>query len=106
MLSAASAVPQRRGATDYANGALAAGDVIVVAAGSNINGIIVRTAAMVSVAGSNTYIKASTTGIMILAHQATWVDYRGMGLLISPGVALIINSNLAGGQAYLTYDIL
>jgi hypothetical protein len=106
MLSAASAVPQRRGATDYSNASLAAGDVTVVAAGSNVNGIIVRTVAMVSVAGGNSYLKASSTGHFLLASGTNWTDYRGMGLLISPGVALIIFSNSAGGQAYLTYDVL
>jgi hypothetical protein len=106
MLSAASAVPQRRGAIDYANASLAANDVIVVAAGSNLNGIIVRTIVMVSAAGGNSYLKASSTGHFLLAAGTNWTDYRGMGLLISPGVALIIFSNVAGGQAYLTYDLL
>jgi hypothetical protein len=106
MLSAASAVPQRRGANDYSNASLPFGIATIVAAASNLNGIIVRTAAIVSVASGYAILKASTVGVFIIAQGTNWTDYRGMGLLISPGLSLAIDSSIAGGQAYLTYDIL
>ncbi len=105
MLLPPPSAPQRRGLNNYANGGLVAGSNIVVAGGSNANGIIVRTAIMIGLLNSNTSI-ISGPAALFASFGANWVIYQGPGLLIRPGDALELTSTIAGGQAYLTYDIL
>ena len=105
MLTAPSSAPQRRGATQYGNGSLPAGTTTVVAGGSNPNGIIVRTAIIGAVVGSNTSIETTGAAFCVVAG-ANYFVYTGMGLLIPPGLPLLVLSASAGGSCNMSYDVL
>jgi hypothetical protein len=105
MLTAPSQAPQRRGNTQYGNGTLPSGTTTVVAGGANPRGIIVRTAIIGAVGGSNTSIE--TTGApFCIVTGANYFTYNGPGYLIPPGLPLLVISSSAGGSVNMSYDLL
>ncbi len=103
MLTAPSQAPQRKGNSSYSNSSLGVGTVTIVPAGSNPNGIIVRTGAVL---GNNTLLKTSGDAIFLGSTGTTWNVYNGSGFLIPPGLPLEVLVNTAGSGAIVSYDIL
>ena len=108
MISSASpSIFQRIGQQVFANGGLALGNNPVVLAAANVNGVIIRTAYLVSIAGNIVDLRNGGFGILFGATNGGLAFYQGTGILFPAGQPVnIFTSSGAGGQAYLTYDIL
>jgi hypothetical protein len=103
MLTAPSQALQRRGGTFYTNNSLPIGTTTILAGGSNPNGAIVRTAAVL---GTNTILQSSNGAVFLGSIGSNWGVYNGPGFLILPGQPLEVFANAAGGGAIVSYDIL
>lgn len=97
--------PQRRGTQFSNNPTIGVGATTIVAAGANPNGLIVRTATMISGGASSLDIRDGTV-IMLACGPGQVVSYLGPGLLIPPGAPFAIQSSAAGASAFLSWDLL
>lgn len=101
MISGASPL-SRRGATNYSNAALA-GNVVVVSAGANVSGIVVRTVAA-NTSGNLLIVRAGGATLMLLGD--TQRNYLGPGIVIPPGIALEVSISVGSVDMAMTYDLL
>jgi hypothetical protein len=97
---------QRTGLSNFGNASLSTGANTIVAAGANLNGILVRTCLLISPSGGLVDLRNGSLAVYFAASNGALQAYNGPGIVIPPGVALIVNSSIGGGSAYLTYDIL
>lgn len=97
---------QRRGTSNYSNGALPAGSTTIVAGGANVNGVVVRTISMSAPANSITDLTDGASAGYFATPTAGNAFYNGPGLIFPPGVAVVVRSTLVNGTAFITYDLL
>jgi hypothetical protein len=94
---------QRRGLSTYTNGTLTT-EQTIVAAGTNTNGIIIRTIAGVIPSGQFLVVRAKGNTILLMD---TVKNYLGAGFVIPPGQAMTVFSGAGGSiDVVLTYDLL
>lgn len=97
------------GQSYYNNGALGAGTTTVVAAGSNVNGIVVRTLlvtnttvnAIFQLLGASRVLKSAICSIA----SAPFDLIAGLPLMIPAGQQLDISFNAATGSVQMSYDL-
>ena len=94
---------QRRGANTYANTSGGTGNIVLVASGANVNGLILRTCLIKGSGSGRSWLRFGTDLVFEGDNVATYA-YIGNGLLIPAGVSL--NWEIAGGgsQLFTTWD--
>lgn len=95
---------QTLGSTRY-NGAPGAGTVVLLAAGGNTKGVILRTCWLIAGPLSYMQIVAGSTSLFISYNQLLF-NYLGPGVLIPPGLAISIACSAASNNYEVSADIL
>jgi hypothetical protein len=103
MISISSMSVQRPGTNNIHIPSTLAGNTDIVAAGSNPNGLIIRTILCAGVTGSIN-VNNGSNAYFFECLQNSRFSYLGSGLLIPPGQPLRVNSPVAGNWIYLTWD--
>lgn len=100
MLLPPSSAPQRRGNSNYANSSLPGGVTVIVSAGANTTGLLIRT---FTISGT---VNLTIGGVTISSVSGTQLSYFGPGFLVPPGVELALNAIVAGAQIVVSWDVL
>jgi hypothetical protein len=100
MLLPTSSAPQRRGTSNYTNGSLPLGVTVIVSAGANTTGLLVRTLFQSGTAN------LTIGGVTVASVSGTNLNYFGPGFLVPPGVELAVNAVVAGAQIVVSWDVL
>lgn len=98
MIQNPNSAPQRRGA-NVSSGVAASGFTLIVAAGANTTGIILRSVILVSVTGGgiDLHVNGNAT---LSSFNAAATNYMGPGILIPAGQTLGVFSSGTAGSFY------
>jgi hypothetical protein len=86
----------------------AAGTQTLIAAGANVNGLLIRTALLYQTpsATGSAYMQDSDAVAYLLTPGANMVDRLSAPILIPPGKAVSYVGSSTGGSLNISYDIL
>lgn len=97
-------LPQRRGAQTYSSTSVPTGSVqTLVASGANTTGLFLRTAVLLTPSGGLLTIRSSAFPLFIAFSGSANLNHTG--IILPPANSLELEANVAGCQAYLTWDI-
>lgn len=97
--------PQRRGAQTSTATVGGAGNITLLAGGSNPNGAIVRTCVLFCTAANTEYLVINTFQVAG-AFNGGLFNYMGPGFFVPAGTSIAVENSAAGGYYAVSWDLL
>jgi hypothetical protein len=94
---------QRRGANLYSNASGGAGNIVIVASGANVSGLLIRTLLIKGSGTGRSWLRSGSDLLFEGDNLATYV-YAGAGFLIPAGVSMNWEVQGAGSQLFMSWD--